>query len=41
MNCIRNGQTESPIMPLDESLILMETMDAIRAQWGFRYPSEG
>jgi len=41
MNCIRNGQTESPIMPLNESLILMETMDAIRAQWGFRYPSEG
>jgi predicted dehydrogenase len=40
MNCIREGKTESNIMPLDESLVLMETMDEIRAQWNFKYPCE-
>jgi len=40
MNCLREGKTESPIMTWDESLVLMETMDAIRAQWNFRYPCE-
>jgi len=40
MNCIGKGQIESPIMPLDESLVIMETIDVIRAQWGFRYPFE-
>lgn len=38
--CIRADQTESEIMPLDESLELMRTMDEIRAQWGLRYPME-
>jgi hypothetical protein len=27
-------------MPLDESITIMETMDALRAQWGVRYPME-
>jgi len=40
MDCIRKGLSESPIMPLDESLVVMETMDAIRAQNNFWYPSE-
>lgn len=38
--CLRAGRTESDIMPLDESLAIMETMDDIRAQWGLRYPFE-
>ncbi len=38
--CIRSGQTESPTMPLDESLGIMQTLDAIRGQWGLRYPME-
>ncbi len=38
--CIGAGQLESDIMPLDESLELMRTMDEIRAQWGLRYPME-
>jgi hypothetical protein len=25
--------TESPILPLDETLAVMETLDAIRGQW--------
>ena len=38
--CIGAGQLESEIMPLDESLEIMRTMDEIRAQWGLRYPME-
>jgi predicted dehydrogenase len=38
--CVRAGQLESAIMPLDESLAIMQTMDAIRAQWGLKYPME-
>jgi len=41
MDCLRNGQLESPIMGLDESLTIMATMDAIRQQWHLRYPQEG
>lgn len=37
---IREGQTESDIMPLDETLQIMETMDEIRQQIGLRYPME-
>ncbi len=40
MRCIRAGETESPIMPLDETLALMRTLDATRAQWGLVYPGE-
>jgi predicted dehydrogenase len=38
--CVRAGQLESRILPLDESLAIMETLDAIRAQWGLTYPDE-
>jgi predicted dehydrogenase len=38
--CLRDGLNESPIMPLDETISIMETMDEIRGQWGLRYPSE-
>jgi predicted dehydrogenase len=40
MRCIRAGRLESDVMPLDESLELMETLDAARAQWGLQYPDE-
>jgi predicted dehydrogenase len=40
MNCLRDGKTESDVMPLDETLAIMRTMDQIRAQWGLRYPME-
>jgi predicted dehydrogenase len=33
MRCLRAGELESPIMPLDETLEIMETMDAVRGQW--------
>jgi hypothetical protein len=30
--CLREGLLESPLMPLDESVSIMETMDAVLAQ---------
>ncbi len=38
--CIRNGLTESAVMPLDETLAIVDTLDRIRAIWGLRYPFE-
>jgi len=39
-NCLREGRKESAIMPLDETLAIMQTLDTIRAQWGLRYPND-
>jgi predicted dehydrogenase len=39
-HCLRAGKTESAIMPLDETLEIMRTMDTLRAQWGLKYPME-
>ena len=33
MRCLRAGELESKTMPLDETLSIMETMDAIRGGW--------
>ena len=41
MRCLRAGMRESETMPLDETIQIMETMDAIRAQCGVVYPTEG
>ncbi|MGF1547895.1 MAG: Gfo/Idh/MocA family protein [Thiotrichales bacterium] len=38
--CLREGLRESPIMPLDETVAIMQIMDAIRGQWGLVYPGE-
>jgi predicted dehydrogenase len=38
--CVRAGLLESETMPLDETLAIMRTLDAVRAQWGLRYPME-
>ena len=38
--CLSGGLTESPIMPLDETLDIATTLDAIRAQLGVVYPGE-
>lgn len=40
MACLAAGRTESPAMPLDETLAIAETMDEIRRQIGLRYPFE-
>jgi predicted dehydrogenase len=38
--CLRAGLLESPGMPLDESIQIMETMDEVRSQIGLVYPQE-
>jgi predicted dehydrogenase len=38
--CLRAGQTESPVIPLDETLTIMRTLDTVREQIGLRYPGE-
>ena len=40
MRCLRAGEMESAIMPLDETVSVLETMDEIRKAWGLRYPGE-
>ncbi|NNE72122.1 MAG: Gfo/Idh/MocA family oxidoreductase [Acidimicrobiales bacterium] len=40
MACVAAGQTESPVMPLRESVRLAETCDEVRRQVGVRYPFE-
>jgi len=40
MNCLRQGRLESALMPLDETLSIMKTLDAVRAPWGLRYSGE-
>ncbi|MEJ5197316.1 MAG: Gfo/Idh/MocA family oxidoreductase [Anaerolineae bacterium] len=40
MACLAAGRTESPNMPLAETLAIAETMDEVRRQIGLRYPFE-
>lgn len=40
LECLRAGKIESDIMPLDETLAIMETMDTIRDQWGLTYDAD-
>ena len=37
---IANSWTESPYMPLDETLYIMQLMDDLRHTWGVRYPMD-
>jgi predicted dehydrogenase len=36
--CLREGLTESPVVPLSETLTVMSTLDAVRAKIGVSYP---
>ena len=38
--CLREGLTEHPLMPLDETLAITRLLDGLRAEWGLRYPME-
>ncbi|TLS47442.1 Gfo/Idh/MocA family oxidoreductase [Streptomyces montanus] len=40
MRCLRAGETESPLVPLDGTLAVMRTLDAVRDRIGVRYPGE-
>lgn len=37
---IRLGKMESPIIPLSETIAIMEVMDQMRREWGLEYPFE-
>jgi len=39
MACLRAGRLESEVMPLDETVAIMETMDEVRRQIGLTYPA--
>lgn len=36
MRCLKSGNIESQIMPLNDTLCIIETMDTIRQQWDFK-----
>jgi predicted dehydrogenase len=38
--CLAAGETESPVMPLDESVAILGVLDDMRAQLGVVYPGE-
>jgi hypothetical protein len=38
--CLRAGETESPTMPLDETVAILELLDGARAQLGARYAAD-
>lgn len=38
--CIEEGLQESPMMPHEETLSIMKQMDALRQEWGVRYPMD-
>ncbi|MFB7277727.1 Gfo/Idh/MocA family protein [Streptomyces hydrogenans] len=40
MRCLRAGAAESPVVPLDGTLAVMRTLDAVRDRIGVRYPQE-
>lgn len=39
-DCLAKGLLESPVMPHEETIAIMETMDSLRSQWGLKYPME-
>ncbi len=41
MRAVRAGETESPWVPLEGTLAVMRTLDAVRERIGVRYPQEG
>lgn len=38
--CLDAGLLESPLMPHNETLSIMEQMDSLRKEWGVRYPMD-
>lgn len=40
MRCMKKGLKESPFMPLEESLQIMQIMDKIRAPWELKYSND-
>ncbi|MGA8208992.1 MAG: Gfo/Idh/MocA family oxidoreductase [Nocardioidaceae bacterium] len=41
VRCLRRGETESPLVPLADTVALLRQMDAVREQIGVRYAADG
>ncbi len=39
--CLRAGLRESPVMPPDQTVALLDSLDQMRSQIGLRYPADG
>jgi predicted dehydrogenase len=39
--CLRQGELESPVVPLDETVAILEMIDDVRKRIGVRYPADG
>lgn len=40
VNCIEQGLTQSPLIPLDMSISILEQCDQLRRQWNLKYPND-
>jgi len=40
MRCLGEGLLESPLMPLDETLAILDSIDRLRRSWGLTFPEE-
>ncbi len=40
IECLKNGLTESPIMPAKTTIAMLKHMDDLRQSWGITYPQE-
>lgn len=40
INCIKQGKIYADSISLDDSIVLMDTMDKVRNIWGLKYPQE-
>lgn len=40
IHAIQEGKTSAPSMPLEDTIAVLKVCDAIRAQWGLKYPQE-
>ena len=40
MECMSNGKTQSDIIPLSDTIVILEIMDRLRKEWGLKYPFE-
>ena len=40
MRCLGEGLLESPLMPLDETLAILDATDRLRHSWGLAFPGE-
>ncbi len=40
MRCLGQGLLESPLMPLDETWAVLDSIDRLRRSWGLSFPDE-